>query len=239
MNHSMANRLPDIGQSVDRATVGLVFAGNGSQWPGMGAALLRDDAVFRESVSALDAKIRERAGWSVIDALDADTSALTIARIGTAQPLLYALQIGLVDSLRARGLAFGAVCGHSVGEVAAATVVGALDPDQALDLILTRSAAQERTWGQGKMAALALSAIEAEALCAPYDGAVVVAALNSPTSVTLSGDEACLIALGEQAKAAGALFRLLDLDYAFHNRVLDPVRDDLLKALAPLRPRPC
>ncbi|WP_313412316.1 acyltransferase domain-containing protein, partial [Rhodospirillum rubrum] len=226
----MANRLPDIGQSVDRATVGLVFAGNGSQWPGMGAALLRDDAVFRESVSALDAKIRERAGWSVIDALDADTSALTIARIGTAQPLLYALQIGLVDSLRARGLAFGAVCGHSVGEVAAATVVGALDPDQALDLILTRSAAQERTWGQGKMAALALSAIEAEALCAPYDGAVVVAALNSPTSVTLSGDEACLIALGEQAKAAGALFRLLDLDYAFHNRVLDPVRDDLLKA---------
>ncbi|MFA7430319.1 MAG: type I polyketide synthase, partial [Rhodospirillaceae bacterium] len=98
------------------APVGLVFAGNGSQWTGMGAALLGEDAVFRAAIERIDPLVQKAAGWSVLAemALDADPARMDDTRI--AQPMLFALQVGLVESLRARGLTFGAVTGHSVGE---------------------------------------------------------------------------------------------------------------------------
>lgn len=220
------------------APVGLVFAGNGSQWTGMGAALLAEDAVFRATIETLDALVQKAAGWSVIAemALDADPAHMEDTRI--AQPVLFALQVGLVESLRARGLTFCAVTGHSVGEVAAAWAAGALTLEQGVTVILERSAAQGRTRGHGRMAAVDLDAEAAASAVAPYDGRIDVAAYNSPKAVTLSGEEDALIALGQDLTARGASFRLLDLDYAFHNRVLDPVRDDLARALKNLTAQP-
>ncbi|MFA7431646.1 MAG: SDR family NAD(P)-dependent oxidoreductase, partial [Rhodospirillaceae bacterium] len=133
---------------------------------------------------------------------------------------------------------FGAVTGHSVGEVAAAWVAGALTLEQAITVILERSAAQGRTRGHGRMAAADLDAERAAAAVARYDGRIEVAAINSPKAVTLSGDEEALIALGQELSAQGTSFTMLGLDYAFHNRVLDPVRDDLARALKGLTPLP-
>ncbi len=220
------------------APVGLVFAGNGSQWTGMGAALLAEDAVFRATIETLDALVQKAAGWSVIAemAVDADPARMEDTRI--AQPVLFALQVGLVESLRARGLTFCAVTGHSVGEVAAAWAAGALTLEQGASVILERSAAQGRTRGHGRMAAVDLDAEAAASAVAPYDGRIEVAAYNSPKAVTLSGEEDALIALGRELTARGTSFRLLDLDYAFHNRVLDPVHDDLARALEGLKTQP-
>ncbi|MGC2855132.1 SDR family NAD(P)-dependent oxidoreductase [Novispirillum sp. DQ9] len=219
------------------APVGLVFSGNGSQWSGMGAVLLGEDPVFRAAIERIDVLVSRAAGWSVLSemALDADPARMDDTRI--AQPVLFALQVGLVESLRARGLTFAAVTGHSVGEVAAAWACGALSLEQAVTVILERSAAQGRTRGHGRMAAADLDAERAAAVVARFAGRIEVAAYNSPKAVTLSGEEAALADLGRELAAQGTSFRMLDLDYAFHNRVLEPVRDDLAKALKGLRPQ--
>ena len=127
--------------------------------------------------------------------------------------------------------------GHSVGEVAAAFASGVFDLPQATRVIHERSRAQAPTRGRGRMAALGLSPGRAIEMVRPYGGEVELAAVNSPSSVTLCGPLEALEELGRTCKGESAPhFRILDLDYAFHSREMDPVRDGLLAALEGLAP---
>src|SRR5215470_15060900 len=174
------------GRTVARpAKLALVFSGNGSQWPGMGRRLLATDRAFRKHVQKVDELLRPLAGFSVMKELAASPSRLSLTEI--AQPLLFALQVGLFETLIARGLCVDAVLGHSVGEVAAAYAAGALDLEQAVRVIHERSAAQGLTRGHGRMAAIGLCLAEAQAEISGYDGEIEIGAVNSPASVTLSG----------------------------------------------------
>ncbi|HLO78504.1 MAG TPA: acyltransferase domain-containing protein, partial [Magnetospirillum sp.] len=216
--------------------VAFVYSGNGAQWLGMGVQLLAEDSAFRAEVGRIDALVKAQAGWSVIDELHAAPEASRIADTRFSQPLLFAVQAGITASLAARGLSPEAVTGHSVGEVAAAYAAGALNLETAVHVILSRSAAQGKTRGMGRMAAVSIDAERAAAEIAALDGAVEVAAINSPGAVTLSGSEQALLALKEKLAGENIDVRMLDLDYAFHNRVLEPFRDDLIKSLGKLAP---
>ncbi len=102
----------------NKAKVAFIFSGNGSQWAGMGVMLLADP-VFKKSVGAVDRLIRARAGWSVIAELKRPAAESRMGDTRYAQPLLLAVQIGIIDALGVRGLRPEGVAGHSVGEVAA------------------------------------------------------------------------------------------------------------------------
>ena len=117
-----------------------------------------------------------------------------------------------------------------------AFAAGILSLEQAVRVILERSTAQGRTKGQGRMLAAELSPAAAAAAIAEFGDRVEIAAINSPKSVTLSGDLAALTLLGDRLAAEQTAHRLLDLDYAFHSRTQDPIREDLLAALAGLAP---
>ena len=212
--------------------VGLLFGGNGTQWVGMGRQLLDEDAVFAETVGRIDELVQQRAGWSVVAEIRADASATRMGDTRIDQPLIFAVQVGLYHALRRHGLQAAAMAGHSVGEVAAAHCAGILDLEQAVHVIVARSDAQAETRGQGRMAACEIDAERARTEIAVYNGAVELACVNGPTSVTLCGDPDALVAIGERVKAEGLPFRLLDLDYAFHNQVLDPLREQVLRELA-------
>jgi acyl transferase domain-containing protein/NADPH:quinone reductase-like Zn-dependent oxidoreductase/acyl carrier protein len=211
--------------------VGLLFGGNGAQWVGMGRQLLDEDKVFAETVQRVDALVQARAGWSIVAEMRAEASASRMGDTRIDQPLIFAVQVGLYHSLLAHGLQPAAMAGHSVGEVAAAHCAGVLDLEQAVHVIVARSDAQAETRGQGRMAACEIDAERARAEVAQYGGAVELACVNGPKSVTLCGDPDALNEIGEKVKAEGTPFRLLDLDYAFHNRVLDPVQDQVLSEL--------
>lgn len=219
------------------AKVAFVFSGNGPQWWAMGQELLAGEPLFREWVERIDAVFRPLAGWSVLDELSSGEQESRIERTEFAQPALFAVQVGVFEVLRARGLHPRATFGHSVGEVAAAYAAGALTLDQATRVIFERSRAQAPTAGRGKMAAVGLAAADVEALLARHDD-VVLAAINSPTSVTLSGDPAALEAIGAELAERNVFFRMLRLDYAFHSHTMDPIRDGLVAALHDLTPRP-
>lgn len=214
--------------TVSRGKVGFVFNGNGAQWPGMGRQLYAESDAFRREVDAVDALISEIAGWSLVEALHAEDVEQRLQRTEIAQPTLFALQVGLARCLEIEGLTPYAVAGHSVGEVAAAYFAGAFDLAQATRLIVARSEAQGRTRGDGRMAAAGISPEQALEIEEEFGGKVELAAINTSTSVTLAGDEATLICLGDRLAADKVFFRMLDLDYAFHSRALDPVRSHFL-----------
>lgn len=221
-----------------RAKLALVFSGNGSQWPGMGRRLLETSAVFRRAVERVDALFRPLGGFSLLQELEAGPEESRLQRTEVAQPALFALQVGIVEWLRQRGVAVDAVLGHSVGEIGAAWAAGALTLEQAVRVIHRRSAAQELTRGSGRMAAVTATRDELQQMLQrlELDRVVEIAAVNSPRSATVAGPLEALQQLGEACAGEQRFYRLLDLDYAFHSRAMDAVKEGLLAALEGLAP---
>ncbi|WP_345662246.1 type I polyketide synthase [Streptomyces venetus] len=221
--------------SMARGRVGFIFSGNGTQWPRMGAELLGQDAAFTAEVRAVSRELQPLLGWSVEAEMAApDTGRWALTEV--AQPMLFALQAGLVMSLRERGVRPHGVAGHSVGEVAAAYCAGILDRTQACRVIAHRSLAQAPTFGTGRMAAVGLSPAQAQRLLDETEASdrVVIAAVNSGHDVTLAGDSQTLEVLEDRCVRDSVSFRFLRLDYPFHSPAMDAVRGPLLDGLGEL-----
>ncbi|MFY9809641.1 MAG: SDR family NAD(P)-dependent oxidoreductase [Pseudonocardiaceae bacterium] len=224
-----------ISQKTAHGRVAFVFCGNGSQWAGMGADLLISDPVFRAAVEAIDRRLVARLGWSVLAELTAPPNGVRTTRTEVAQPTLFAVQAGLVDMLRVRGIIPAAVMGHSVGEVAASYASGALDLDAACHVVAERGRCQASAAGLGRMAAVGLPQAEVQELLASWPE-LELAGINSDQDVTISGDAHALAALGEHLVRQEVFFRELDLDYPFHSQAMDHVEDPLRAGLVGLVP---
>ncbi|MEU2052538.1 type I polyketide synthase [Streptomyces bungoensis] len=210
-----------------------VFSGYGSQWEGMGRRLLTDDAVFAAQVSALDTHFLAETGSSLTDLLRSDT-ARTADRV---QPLIFGIQVALARTMRAHGVEPAAVIGHSMGEVAAAVVAGALDDRDAVRVIVRRSAhlAVIEAEQAGAMAAVELPAPSRKAVLSRFPG-VEVAVHSSPRRCTVAGPAQAVRDLVDELTELGRLARLLELDGAAHTASVDPVLAPLRDDLAGLRP---
>jgi acyl transferase domain-containing protein/NADPH:quinone reductase-like Zn-dependent oxidoreductase/acyl carrier protein len=220
----------------DASAPAFVFSGNGSQWAGMGVELIEREAVFRDTVAEVDSLLAAHSGRSVMADLCSAHDAGGLERTEVAQPALFALQVGLVRLLASYGIRPAAVCGHSVGEVAAAWACGALSLDAAVRVIHERSAHQAQTRGSGRMAAVALGEAEMAALLDNLGlaGRVVVAAFNAPGNITVAGDEDAIVHLGRVLAGRRIACRTLALDYAFHSRAMDAIHEQLLVGLEDL-----
>jgi acyl transferase domain-containing protein len=223
---------------VQNGTVGFVFSGNGALWHGAGASLLAAEAAFAAEVEAVDAALAPLLGWSVRDELASPGDPARWELTEVAQPLLFAIQAGLVAALAERGITPKAVVGHSVGEVAAAYCAGILDRESACLVIAERSRAQAATLGAGRMAAVGLGAEETgwRLHQAGLDGLLVVAGINTDQDVTVAGDGDALTTWGTGLQDEGVFFRDLGLSYAFHSPAMDGLREPLAEALAGLEP---
>ena len=210
-----------------------IFSGNGSQWAGMGVELIDRESVFRETLEEIDSLLAVGSGRSVIADLRNAHSTGGFEHTEVAQPALFALQVGLVRWLAAHGIRPAAVCGHSVGEVAAAWSCGALSLDAAVRVIHERSARQAETRGSGRMAAIALGETEMAALLNSLGLAdrVAIAALNAPGSITIAGDEEAITHIRQVLARRRIACRALGLNYSFHSRAMDSIRGGLLKGL--------
>ena len=157
--------------------------------------------------------------------------------IDIVQPALFAIQVALAALWRSWGIEPQAVVGHSMGEVAAAYVAGALSLDDAVRVICHRSRLFKRTVGQGAMAAVELSIEDARRVLVGYEDRVSIAASNGPTSTVLSGDPAALAAILDQLQRRDIFCRMVKVDFASHSPQMEPLRADLLQALEGLQPR--
>ena len=217
-----------------------VFSGNGSQWVGMGRVAFTTNADFRRTFEHIDELFRPLAAWSLLEALSAADLAQRLASTRVAQPLLFAVQVATTTAVREMGLAPDMVLGHSVGEVAAAHVAGALSLETAVRVIAARSTHQEPLKGAGAMAAVRLGAQAAQSSVVESRlQGLEIAAVNSPRSVTLAGTRKAIEAYAGFAATQNIGCKVLELDYPFHSRLLAPAEAPLLADLRGLEAQTC
>lgn len=214
-----------------------VFTGMGPQWWSMGRELFESEPVYREIIERCDEDIKGLAGWSLIDELNADEEHSNMSQTWLAQPANFAVQAGLSALWHSWGVRPDAVVGHSTGEIAAFFEAGVYSLSDALLVAIQRSQLQQQLVGTGGMLAVGLSGKEAAARIEPWSDRVSVAAENSPTSVTLAGDNSALDEIAD--RLGGEIFvRRLDVLVPYHSPQMDRIKDDLIASLAPLDPRP-
>ena len=210
-----------------------LYSGQGSQWAGMGRRLLADEPAFAAAVDELEPDFVAQAGFSLRDVL---TSGETVVGIDRIQPVLVGVQLALTALWRSYGVVPDAVIGHSMGEVTAAVVAGALSPADGLKVISTRSRLMKRLSGQGAMALLELDAAAAEELIAGYEG-LTVAVYASPHQTVIAGPPEQVDAAVAVVDAQDRLARRVDVDVASHHPIIDPILDELRTELATLQPK--
>ncbi|HEY5841335.1 MAG TPA: type I polyketide synthase, partial [Mycobacterium sp.] len=218
----------------DAARPIFVFSGMGPQWWAMGRDLLGADGEFARMAQIIDDEFRSIAGWSIIEELGRTEEDSRVISTEIAQPANFLVQVALVAELAKLGVHPAAVVGHSVGEVSAAYVSGALSLRDAVQVSYHRARLQATA--SGAMLAVGLS--EADALAAvPAGDELSVAAVNSSTAVTLSGDRDAIMRMYEHLTEAGVFARLLDVEVGYHSHLMDPILGELRSALADLRPQ--
>ncbi|MFI9382156.1 type I polyketide synthase [Kutzneria sp. NPDC052558] len=208
-----------------------VFPGQGSQWPGMAADLMERSPVFARRIEECERALAPYVDWSLTEVL---REARALDTDDVAQCSLFAVMVSLAALWQSLGIKPDAVVGHSQGEIAAACVAGALSLEDAARVVALRSQALTELAGTGGMAAVALSAADIQPR---LSGDLVIAAINGPASVTLSGTRAPLAELVEQLQAEGVRARLVPVNYASHCAHVEVLRDRLLAQFAGITPR--
>jgi epothilone polyketide synthase D len=153
------------------------------------------------------------------------------------QPAIFSMQVALASLWRSWGVEPAAVVGHSLGEIAAAHVAGALSLEEAALVVCNRSRLMHATSGLGAMAAIGLPIQEVEKILEPFGNQVCIAALNAPESCTISGDRVAIDAILAQLNAVGVFCRPVRTEVACHSAQMAPLQEQLAATVAGLSPK--
>lgn len=240
----------DASSSTGPKRIGFVFTGQGAQWARMGVEML-DRPVFGASVAKSAQFLRDMGcTWDPAEELlksQEDGSRLGLPEI--SQPICSVLQVALVDELRAWGVTPSRVVGHSSGEIAAAYSIGALSHRDAIAAAYFRGVAATKLKAESPglklgMMAVGCSREEADALIAQQaklnssGGKATVACVNSPSSVTLSGDVESLETLRAVLDERKVFARRLKVEMAYHSSHMNKVMDHYLHTISDVEPLP-
>ena len=216
--------------------IAFVFSGQGSQWMGMARDLLGSAPAFTEAIEKCDRALAAFVDFSIVSVLEGRGPDLEA--VDVIQPTLVSVQIALARLLEASGISADGVVGHSMGEVAAAHIAGALSLEDAMRVIATRSRLLAGIAGRGAMGLIDLGRDEVEARLESWTGRLSIAALNGPRSTVVSGDPEALDALLATLESEDVFCRRVRVDVASHSPQCDPLVPPLLEALNWLAPTP-
>lgn len=246
LRHHLSSK-PGISNNAARASdkeprIGFIFTGQGAQWAGMGVELLKTSPVFCESVKQSAAFLKSfGCDWDPIEELSRPNEESRLKMPKISQPICTVLQVALVDELRSWGITPKKVVGHSSGEIAGAYAAGALSHRDAVAGAYFRGQASAKAVGlKGGMLAVGCSFKQAIQLLVEtsdlHNGKVGVACVNSPGSVTLSGDLAELDKMREFLTSEKIFARALQVDCAYHSKHMETVSAEYLDSISDIEP---
>ncbi|MCP4921684.1 MAG: type I polyketide synthase, partial [Proteobacteria bacterium] len=214
-----------VGQAATRGRVVFVFPGHGSQWAAMGRVLLEESAAFAEAIAACDAALLPHTGWSVTSVLrdDDGEDVPPLDRVDVVQPVLFAMGVGLAAAWRSLGLEPAAVVGHSVGEVAAAVVCGALTLEDGAQLVAVRGQRISSVSESGAMLSVQLPEAKVAERLAPWGEVLTIGVVNGPDSAVVSGEASAIAELEASLQADGVFCRRVNIGFAAHSAQMDGV----------------
>lgn len=215
----------------DAPRVGFVFCGQGPQWFGMGRELYAEEPAFRETVNECSELLRPLSQWSLVDELHRTEAESRLDQTAIAQPALFSLHVALASLWKSWGITPDALVGHSVGEIAALHVSGALNLAEAIRIVWHRGRVMQQATGLGRMASIGLSEEEAKALIAPYGDRLSIGAVNGPRSTVLSGQAESLELALESLTKRNVSHRMLPVQYAFHSAQMTRFQNELVAVL--------
>ncbi|KAL1258758.1 hypothetical protein QQF64_009335 [Cirrhinus molitorella] len=217
-----------------------VFCGNGVTYQGMCKQLLKQEPVFREEIIKIETLLQSHRRLNLIEMLETESDiSKELSDPQIVQPLLFAIQVAVVNLLKHWGISPDAVFGHSIGEVAAAHCSGLLSLEDAVKVIHCRSSLQSTVTG-GKMLVVSNMAVsEILKMLPAYSGRVCLAAYNSPQSCTLSGDADDIDRLhqnlSKSARGKDLFIRMLDVPAAYHSHKMDPIVSKVKESIGSLQ----
>lgn len=211
-----------------------VFSGYGSQWTGMGRRLLTGEPAFAAAVDRIDPVLREHAGLSLRDRLE-DGEAWESASTDVVMPVLFGIQVALAELWRSYGLEPAAVIGHSMGEIAAAVVSGALDLASGARVVAVRSRLLAGLSG-GAMAVVDRPGEDVPALARDL-ATVQVAVHASPTQCVVTGSAEDVAGLVARVRDAGGFARPMAVTGAGHSPDVDPLLSPFAEQLGEVHSR--
>ncbi|MEO8076392.1 MAG: SDR family NAD(P)-dependent oxidoreductase, partial [Acidobacteriota bacterium] len=209
-----------------------MFPGQGSQSPGMGADLYRDEPVFRDTVDACREVFLGKLGVDLRDVIDtanepAGRAEGLLGRTSTTQAALFAVELGLARLWMSWGVVPDAMIGHSIGEYVAACLSGVLTLQDAAALVAVRGQLMDQA-PSGRMLAVPLPVAEVQPMLT--DG-VWVAAVNAVDQCVLSGQPARIAELEARLAATGVAGQPLRTSGAFHSGLMAAVMEPLTEAV--------
>jgi polyketide synthase 8 len=206
-------------------------SGQGSQRAGMAEELAAASPVFADAFAEVLAVLDESLGRPLRPVL---SDAAALERTEWTQPALFAVEVALGRLYEHWGVVPDYLMGHSVGELAAAHLAGALTLTDAARLVVARSKLMQTARRDGAMVAIRAAEVDVAASLHGREHAVSVAAVNSPLSTVISGDEQDVLALARYWRGAGHKARRLRVSHAFHSPHMDPVLAEFREVAAGL-----
>jgi acyl transferase domain-containing protein/acyl carrier protein len=214
-----------------------LFTGQGSQYREMGKQLYERRPVFQQAVERCDGLFRPYIRRSIIHMLytageDTESGGSIIHQTNYSQPLIFSIEYALAALWESWGITPAAVLGHSIGEFAAAVTAGVLDVEDAVKLVAERGRLMHGTPGRGVMASVIADEKTIRPELENYKDKVVVAAVNAPDSIVISGEEPAVKAVIRQLKQKDIKTHWLDVSHAFHSPLMSPILEPFERAAA-------